>query len=82
MTDPVRQILDRFPENKDVIRLLRETDPRFGTLCEEYVAVIDRLDALAHTEDVEASARASVLRERCMAIEEELLTAIEGYRPV
>jgi len=82
MTDPKHQIVDSFPANEDVIRLLQETDPRFATLCEEYVAVNNRLDALAHTKGAEASARASALRQRSTAIEEELLTAIEGYCPV
>lgn len=82
MTDLMHQIGDRFPENKDVIRLLQETDSTFVTLCEVYVAINDRLDALAHTKSAEASARTNALRELCTAIEEELLTAIEGYRPI
>jgi HPt (histidine-containing phosphotransfer) domain-containing protein len=83
MTDSMHQIVDKFPENKDVIHLLQETDTCFATLCEVYVAINDSLDALAHTKkSAEASARTNALRELCMAIEEELVTAIEGYRPI
>lgn len=82
MTDSMHQIVDRFPENKDVIHLLQETDTCFATLCEVYVVINDRLDALAYTKSAEASARTNALRELRIAIEEELVTAIEGYRPI
>lgn len=81
MTDRMRNFVERSPENQDVIRELRDTNPAFDTLCEEYATINDKLDALAQVQGADAPARASALRERRMTIEEELLTVIEGYRP-
>ncbi len=82
MTDAVSQIVDRFPQNRDVILLLQRTDSRFGSLCEEYVATNSRLNALVHMKSAEALASVNALRQHRTTIEEELVTAIEGYCPV
>jgi uncharacterized protein YdcH (DUF465 family) len=80
MTDPRRNFVERFPASKDVIYELRDTNSAFDALCEEYAMINDKLDALTREKGAEALARANALRERRMAIEEELLTEIEGYR--
>jgi uncharacterized protein YdcH (DUF465 family) len=80
MTDPMRNFVERFPASKDVICELRDTNSAFDALCEEYAMINDKLDALTREKGAEALARANALRERRMAIEEELLTEIEGYR--
>lgn len=80
MIDPMRNFVERFPVNTDVIRELRETTPAFDALCDEYATVNDKLDALTQLKSPDAATRAIALRERRIAIEEELLTEIEGYR--
>jgi uncharacterized protein YdcH (DUF465 family) len=82
MTDAIDRIVERFPENKEVIRLLQETNSQFAALCEEYVTVNNNLDALEQMKVSDLSGRISVLRRRRMTVEEELLTMIEGYSPV
>jgi uncharacterized protein YdcH (DUF465 family) len=82
MIDPISKLVEQVPENKDVIRLLQETNSQFGTLCKAYGTLNDKLDALDRIKGSNALARASALRQQLMTIEEELLTMIEGYRPV
>jgi hypothetical protein len=47
MTDPMRKVIQRFPANQDVIRVLRDTNSKFRILCEQYATLSDKLDALA-----------------------------------
>jgi len=82
MIDPISKLVEQVPENKDVIRLLQETNSQFDTLCKAYGTLNDKLDALDRSKGSNALARASALRQQLMTIEEELLTMIEGYRPV
>jgi uncharacterized protein YdcH (DUF465 family) len=81
MADPIRDFVERFPEGKDLIDQLRSTNSTFNLLCEEHLIVNDKLDALKQLKGADAKARARALQERRMSIEEELLTAIEGYQP-
>jgi uncharacterized protein YdcH (DUF465 family) len=82
MTDPMRRIIEQFPEKIDVIRQLRQTNSKFENLCQEYGIVNDRLDALTQAQSTVAPATASALRKRRIALEEEILMRIEGYSPV
>lgn len=81
MADPMHKIIEQFPEKIDVIRQLRQTNSKFENLCQEYGIVNDRLDTLTQAKSA-APAIASALRRRRIALEEEILTRIEGYSPV
>ena len=81
MADPVSKVIKRFPESEQTIRLLQETNSKFGNLCQEYATINDKLNALRRMNDLVVTAYESTLRQQCVAIEEELLTVIEGYRP-
>lgn len=81
MIDPMRSFVERFPEARVVISELRDTSSAFDSLCEEYVIINEKLDALAQLAGSDEPARARALRQRRIAIEEELLTLIEGYQP-
>jgi uncharacterized protein YdcH (DUF465 family) len=81
MTDPMREIIRQFPDKRELILQLRESSPKFDALCLEYAIVNEKLTALAQTSALEVTASASALSKRRTAIEEELLTAIEGYSP-
>jgi uncharacterized protein YdcH (DUF465 family) len=81
MTDPIMEIIRRFPDKRELIRQLRESSRKFEALCLEYTIVNDKLTALAQTSGMDVTASTSALAKRRTAIEEELLTAIEGYSP-
>ena len=81
MTDPMSEIIRRFPDKRELTQQLRESSPKFEALCLEYAIVNDKLTALAQTSGMDVTARTSALAKRRTAIEEELLTAIEGYSP-
>jgi uncharacterized protein YdcH (DUF465 family) len=82
MTDPIHKIIEQFPEKIDVIRQLQQTNSNFENLCQEYGIVNDKLDALTQAKSTAAPATASALRKRRIALEEEILTRIEGHSPV
>jgi uncharacterized protein YdcH (DUF465 family) len=78
----VRSIIGRFPESEDAIRELMRTDSRFDALCEEYAKLGEKIDELAQLKRSRAMIQASELQKCRVALEEELLTTIEGYQPV
>jgi uncharacterized protein YdcH (DUF465 family) len=80
MIDRIRGIISRFAENENAIRELMQTDPVFDALCEEYATVSKALEELTRMKG--QGLNTTALRERHAAVEEELLTVIEGYRPV
>lgn len=81
MIQRVRSIIARFPENEEAVRQLIQENRDFDALCQEYANIGNELEDLAKLEGPEVAVQADGLRKRRMAIEEELLTAIEGYRP-
>jgi len=82
MTDPMQKMVEQFPDKTDVIRQLRDANSDFENLCQEYAIVSDRLDALTEAKGSDEPARVRALRERRIALEEEILTRIEGHNPV
>ncbi|MDJ1159910.1 hypothetical protein QNA08_16960 [Chelatococcus sp. SYSU_G07232] len=82
MVDRIRSILARFPENEEAVRRLIDEIPAFDALCDEYRDASREIEELAKLTTAEAAARADALRRRRQAIEEEILTAIEGHEPV
>ena len=81
MSDPLRNIVRRFPENEDVIRELMQTDLAFDALCQEYASINKKLEEVPQMKSQDVTVQRETLRKRRVAIEEELLTVIEGYRP-
>ncbi|TJW02483.1 MAG: hypothetical protein E5W82_33970 [Mesorhizobium sp.] len=79
--DRIRDILARFPENESAVRQLIQDSQVFDALCQQY-ADTDRELRIARTENGETSPEARILHDRRGAIEEEILTMIEGYAPV
>lgn len=82
MVDRIRSLIARFPENEDAIRELIRTDRGFDALCQEYADAGLELVRLARLRDPTVADQVDGLRKQRMAIEEELLTAMEGYNPV
>ena len=81
MVDRIRNIIARFSENEEVIRDMIKQNRDFDALCDEYAQSVVEIDECARSGGDEAAARAAELQERRMRIEEEILTAIEGYAP-
>jgi uncharacterized protein YdcH (DUF465 family) len=81
MVERIRDLIDRFPEDEETIRQLIRSDPTFDSLCQEYKDIGDELRRLERRSDPAAAAEAEELKMRRRAVEEELLTRIEGYRP-
>jgi uncharacterized protein YdcH (DUF465 family) len=83
MVERIRHLLDRFPEDEEAIRDLIKTDAAFEALCQEYLQTEQELHRLEDEDSATGgAAEAAELRHRYEAIEEELLTRIEGYRPM
>jgi hypothetical protein len=81
MIDRIRSIIARFPENEEAVYELIRKNRDFDTLCQEYASIGKELEDLAKRKSAEVAVQADGLRKPRMAIEEELLTVIEGYRP-
>jgi uncharacterized protein YdcH (DUF465 family) len=80
MIRQIRTLLERFPENERAVRALMRVDPAFAALAEEYQQIERELRRL--TKAGEPDDMAEGLSKRKMAVEEDLLTKIEGYAPV
>ncbi len=81
MVERIRDLIERFPEDEETIRELIKSDPNFDSLCQEYKNIGDELRRLERKSDAVSATEAEGLKMRRRAIEEELLTRIEGYRP-
>ena len=81
MVERIRSLLGRFPEEEETIRQLIRKDPVFDSMCQEYKDIGDELVRLARESDPRAALEAEGLKMRRGAVEEELLTRIEGYKP-
>jgi uncharacterized protein YdcH (DUF465 family) len=81
MIERILIIIVRFPENEEAVRELIRDDRDFDALCQEYADIGKEIEDLAKLEGPDVAVQTEGLRQRRMAIEEELLTAIEGYRP-
>ncbi len=82
MIKRIRDLIERFPEDEGTVSELICRDTTFDTLCQEYeqsARELGRLDVLGGST---AAAEANWLKQRRSEIEQEILTKIEGYRPI
>ncbi|MDH3475853.1 MAG: hypothetical protein OEM59_19410 [Rhodospirillales bacterium] len=82
MVERIRGLIERFPENEQAIRHLIESDSLFDVLCDEYRQIAEELRGLGQKGDEYAAEEAQGLKMRREAVEEQLLTKIEGCKPV
>jgi uncharacterized protein YdcH (DUF465 family) len=82
MVQRIRHILARFPENEVLVRQLVRDNREFDALCQEYADTTKELEALTKRQNSDSADQANALRKRCTEIEDQILTMIEGYRPV
>jgi uncharacterized protein YdcH (DUF465 family) len=81
MVERIRDLIKRFPEDEEAIRQLIKSDAIFDSLCQEYKDIGDELGRLERRSDPGAATEVEGLKMRRRAVEEDLLTRIEGYRP-
>ncbi|MBV8092473.1 MAG: hypothetical protein JO110_04420 [Acetobacteraceae bacterium] len=82
MVQRIRHILERFPEDEALVRQLVRDNREFDALCQEYANTTKELESLPKPQNADSADQANALRKRCTEIEEQILTMIEGYRPV
>jgi hypothetical protein len=75
MVHRISSILSRFPENEKAVAALIHASGELDALCQEYADAGQALDHLTN------EAVANALQKRRLAVEEEILTRIEGYKP-
>jgi hypothetical protein len=79
MVHRISNVLARFPESEGAVHKLIQENREFEALCQEYENTGQELGAF--TKLKEPDVQADALRKRLMAVEEEILTKIEGYQP-
>ena len=82
MVERIRKLINRFPENEASIRDLIRKDPAFDALCKEYQDTEAEIGRLSSSRTKETAAYVAGLKLRQRSVEEDILTRIEGYRPV
>jgi uncharacterized protein YdcH (DUF465 family) len=80
MVERIRDLIERFPEDEETIRQLIKNDSDFDSLCQEYKAIGDEIRRLEQESEPRSATEAEGLKMRRQAVEEEVLTRIEGYR--
>jgi uncharacterized protein YdcH (DUF465 family) len=81
MVERIRDLIKRFPEDEETVRQLIKSDPIFDSLCQEYKDIGDELERLERRSDPSVATEVEGLTMRRRAVEEDLLTRIERYRP-
>jgi hypothetical protein len=80
MVHRITNILSRFPEDEKAVCALIHESREFEALCQEYAETGRELDRLTGPNKPNAIV-GDALQRRRIALEEEILTRIEGYTP-
>ncbi len=81
MVHRIGQILSRFPANEKAACALIHDSGEFEALCQEYADTGRELERPTRRAKPDAIFFADALAKRRVALEEEILTRIEGYAP-
>jgi uncharacterized protein YdcH (DUF465 family) len=81
MVHRINKILSRFPENENAVCALIRDSSEFAALCQEFADADRDLEHLTRLTKRNAIVVVDALRKRRIALEEEILTRIEGYNP-
>jgi len=82
MIERIRDLIERFPEDEGLVCELMQSDATFDALCQEYSQSADELRGLDVIGGSSTDSEANWLKQRRCWLEQEILTRIEGYRPV
>jgi len=81
MVHHLQDLFNRFPEDPDAVQALRREDCGFEALCSEYDSIADALQVCSLKSGLAAETETEGLTMRHLAVEEAILTKIEGYKP-
>jgi len=82
MVHRIHDLIERFPEDIESVRALIASDHDFDVICDEYQGIAIEIRAAAQESGPEANLEVKGLKMRRVALEEMILTKIEGYKPV
>lgn len=82
MVERIRTLIDRYPEYDQVVRDLLERNGLFAALCQEYSDLNYELARLERGAEGGLQSEVKGLKNWRQAVEEEILTLIEGCCPV
>jgi uncharacterized protein YdcH (DUF465 family) len=82
MTNPIKRVTDRFPDQKETIVSLNEPGSNFNALCHEYGQVADQLGRTEASHEADSEQQADRLRRRRDALEQQLLAMMQQSQRV
>ena len=82
MVERIRDLIERFPEDEKWVSELIKSDSRFDSLCQAYKEVSVALHRVERESAPNVASKVEELKRRRVALEEEILTKMEGYKPI
>ncbi len=82
MVHRISNIVARLAENEEAVSKLLQENGEFQALCDEYARIGQELENVNRLDRPGAAAEADTLRNRRSAIDEAIVTRIEGYNPI
>ncbi|MBC8337177.1 MAG: hypothetical protein ISR51_00060 [Rhodospirillales bacterium] len=82
MVESFDKLIERFPGDDKALRSMFLEDHDLDVLSKEYRSIEEDLLKLESVGGTEALSEANGLKMRCIALEEDILTKFEGYKPI
>jgi len=82
MVQSLHNLIERLPGDVEAIRSTILEDHDLGVMCQEYRAIEEELRKLEIVGGAQSMSEANGLKMRCIALEEDILSKIEGYKPI
>ena len=80
MVDSERLVVERFPEHKEAIHALSESNSHFNALCHQYEDTSRKLYRLEHAPNLYVKVETEMLSRRCAALEDEIFAVMQQNR--
>ena len=82
MQERFRHMIERFPEQTDILKALDETNARFKDLIGDHHEVSEELASMKTADKESEASRKAQLEQRRMALEEELILLMQGHQRI
>ena len=82
MQERFRHMIERFPEQTDILKTLDETNARFKDLIGDHHEVSEELASMKTADKESEASRKAQLEQRRMALEEELILLMQGHQRI
>lgn len=82
MVQRLNDIFERFPEDVDAVRCMILEDNDFNVMCDVYRDIAEEICKLEVVGGNKAISTINGLKMRRIALEEDILSKIEGYNPI